>query len=65
MALVEMWSAVSAVEIELTAGRISPRKIIKVIDFCIEELKETRTAFEELVAARAGSTPAAPGKIRP
>lgn len=65
VALVEMWSSVLAVEIELTATRTNPRKIIKAIDVCIEELTETRKAFKELVATRAGSTPAAPGKVQP
>jgi hypothetical protein len=65
MALCEMWSSVPAVEIELTAVRISPRKIINAIDICIDELKETRKAFEGFVATKAGSIPAAPVKVRP
>jgi hypothetical protein len=64
-ALVEMWSAVSAMEIELTAARTNPHKIIKAIDVCIKELKKTRKTFEELMVTRAGSTPAAPGKVQP
>jgi hypothetical protein len=48
-AIVELLNAFDVVKAELTAEKISPAKIIKLLDYYARELKDVRKTFEGLV----------------
>jgi hypothetical protein len=48
-ALIDLINALDIVKAELTAEKISPKKIITALDYYKEELKDVRKTFEGFV----------------